>query len=99
MASPTERVTVDLGLAFAAGTGETARFDRLAIAEVKGGRHAATWFRVLARDLGLRVGGGVSKYCLGVISLERPARQGRFRDVLARISHTMDQHDPHFRDR
>jgi hypothetical protein len=96
VASPSERVTVDLGLTFTGtATLASARFDRLAIAEVKGSRRAATWFRQLARELGVRTGGrgGMSKYCLGVISLERPTQQGRFRDVLNRISHAVNGND------
>jgi hypothetical protein len=83
-----ERVTIDLGLAFA-WQGRRLALPNVVIAEVKrDGDAAESDFITLMRQLGVRKQ-GFSKYCVGVSLLYPAVKQNRFRALhrlIARIS-------------
>jgi hypothetical protein len=76
-----ERLTVDVGLNLSFGS-ERRDFPAIAIAEVKRERHGRSRARDSLKAMGLRPG-ALSKYCLGVATLER-SRQDRMWGVLSR---------------
>lgn len=78
-----ERVTVDLDLGFARD-GRTLELPGLAIVEIKQDRHGRAFAREALRELGVREG-SLSKYCLGIASLEPGAKRNRFLPALRRV--------------
>lgn len=82
-----ERVTIDTGLHLERG-GRTLDLSGLAIVEVKQPRHARSSALRALHALGVREG-ALSKYCLGIASLEASAKRNRFlpalRDVERRL--------------
>jgi hypothetical protein len=78
-----ERITLDYGLAvFRHGCNRS--FPGIVIAEVKQERRGRSCFRDAARDFRVRRG-SLSKYCLGIASLEPGVRCNPFRQTLRRI--------------
>ena len=75
-----ERVTLDLGLAVVGARGQ-ASFPGLVVAEVKQARRGGSPLVDALRAFGVREG-GLSKYCLGVATLEPGAKTNRFKPRL-----------------
>jgi hypothetical protein len=78
-----ERITIDVGLTFTRGA-ETRAFPGAAIVELKQERHGQADARDALRGLYMREG-AVSKYCIGVATLEPRAKKNRFKRVLSSL--------------
>lgn len=78
-----ERLTLDLMLTFSR-EGRVRSFPGVVIAEVKQARRAPSAFHEEMRHLGVREG-ALSKYCLGVASLDAEAKKNRFKVILRRL--------------
>lgn len=85
-----ERVTLDLGLELAMG-GRTRSYPHLAIAEVKQEGRAASPFLSAMRSAGFRQF-GVSKYCLGIASLDAQAKKNLYKQLLRQVDRTATSH-------
>jgi hypothetical protein len=90
-AEAAERVTLDLRLAFASDAG-AASYPGVVVAEVKQGRRDRSWFLDVMRALGQREE-SLSKYCLGVASLDAHAKKNRYKRLLSRLHQTVADHD------
>jgi hypothetical protein len=90
-----ERVTLDMMLGFATRDG-AASYPGIVVAEVKQERHGRSCFLSAMREFGCRPG-SISKYCLGVVSLDARAKTNRYRPVLLRIHETSRRHVLHAR--
>lgn len=78
-----EKVTIDINLNFDM-FGKKAGFDNLAIAEVKTEKNSGSEFCSIMKSIGLREG-GLSKYCLGVISLNPDIKHNNFKAMYKQI--------------
>ncbi|WP_019990488.1 polyphosphate polymerase domain-containing protein [Rudanella lutea] len=78
-----ERLTLDLNLSFRNHRAETS-FSQLVIAEVKQDARQASPFVDLMRDEHRRPG-GLSKYCLGMLSLNPDLKHNRFKPRLKQL--------------
>ena len=87
-----ERVTLDFDVRFRRADAD-ATFPDLVIVEVKQERPRPSPFLGLLRDAGVREG-GMSKYCLGVVSLIPGVRAHRFSRSLSRLRRITDAADP-----
>lgn len=80
-----ERVTFDLGLSFNA-KGSTATYDKLVIAEIKqAGFNRNTTFFNLLKSLKINPF-RVSKYCIGLISIDPGVKHNTFKEKIRRIN-------------
>ena len=78
-----ERITLDLDLSF--GDGQRQRdYGDLAIAEVKQDARQPSAFLDLMKQQGVR-SGSLSKYCLGLISLDKSIKHNRFKPQLIHL--------------
>jgi hypothetical protein len=84
-----ERITLDLDLSFADGQRQR-DFGGLAIAEVKQDARQASAFLDLMKQQGVR-SGSISKYCLGVVSLDRTIKHNRFKPQLRHLQKIINQ--------
>ena len=78
-----ERLTLDLMLTFTRD-GEVRSFPGVVVAEVKQERRAPSLFHEELRRYGVREG-ALSKYCLGIASLDPGAKKNRFKGILRRL--------------
>lgn len=78
-----EKITLDYGLSFSRENSNAA-FSQILIVEVKSQRHQDSGFRTIAREWGVREG-GMSKYCMGVLSLYPGIKHHYFKRPLAAI--------------
>jgi hypothetical protein len=78
-----ERVTVDLDPRFTRGA-RVLELPELAIVEIKQDRHRRAYAREALRALRVREG-ALSKYCLGIASLEPGAKRNRFKPALHQV--------------
>lgn len=78
-----ERITLDLMLTFK-HDGLIRAYPEVAIAEVKQDRSGHSYFVDIMRELKVREG-TVSKYCMGVVSLEPKAKKNHFKAIHARL--------------
>lgn len=88
-ATQNERLTIDLDLTFKNNSMQV-NFSDLIIVEVKRGEREASHFLDLARRKNWREG-GVSKYCLGLISLDASLRHNRFKPKLRYLSKVLNR--------
>lgn len=84
-----ERLTLDLNLTFQNATGRVSYPDLL-IAELKQDARQPSAFSSLMRQQRRREG-GVSKYCLGLISLNPTLRQNQFKPQFKRLCKVLDR--------
>jgi hypothetical protein len=93
-----ERATLDAGVAIADARGRVASFPHVVVVEVKQPRRDRSPLVDAIRALGVRRG-GISKYCLGVASLEPAAKTNRYERLLRHLHRMADRHDaaPHAR--
>ena len=91
-----ERATLDAGVAIADARGRVASFPHVVVVEVKQPRRDRSPLVDAIRALGVRRG-GISKYCLGVASLEPAAKTNRYERLLRHLHRMADRHDaaPH----
>jgi hypothetical protein len=75
-----ERVTIDTGLTFKNGSGERT-YPGVVIAEVKQDRSGSSSIAAILHQEHIP-GSGISKYCLGVISLDKHIKQNNFKQKL-----------------
>lgn len=87
--STAERVTFDLNLTFRNANGQIS-YPELVIAELKQDAQQASAFSALMRQQGRRPG-GLSKYCLGLISLDQTLKQNRFKPKLRHLQTVIAQ--------
>lgn len=80
----TERITFDTGLTFKHESTETA-FPEVIIAEVKQNRSASSVVSQILHQEHIP-GSGISKYCLGIISLNHQIKQNNFKEKLHHIN-------------
>lgn len=85
-----ERVTLDLDLELSLD-GRTRSYPHLAIAEVKQEGRAASPFLAAMRSAGFREF-GVSKYCLGIASLDAQAKKNLYKQLLRQVDRTATSH-------
>jgi hypothetical protein len=78
-----ERVTIDLGLAFVSATGH-AELPDLAVVELKQGRRAESPVSVALAELGVP-SSSLSKYCLGVAWTIPHAKRNNFKRLMQRL--------------
>ena len=76
----TERLTIDTGLEFIKD-GKTFKMDKLVIAEVKQDKKQPSAFIQLMKHLHIREG-GISKYCLAIVSTVSPVKKNSFKPKL-----------------
>lgn len=79
-----ERLTLDLNLSFHNDTLHKS-YDRLVVAEVKQDSLKHSYFLDLMKKYHLRQG-SLSKYCLGVVSLDKTVKHNRFKEKLKYLS-------------
>ncbi len=84
-----ERITLDLDLAFGNGGGRR-DYGNLAIAEVKQDARQSSAFLALMKRQGVR-SGSISKYCLGMISLDGGIKHNRFKSQLRNLQKIVNQ--------
>lgn len=84
-----ERLTFDLDLMFYNGT-KSVSFSPVVIAEVKQEAHCPSPFLRLIKQHGIRQG-SVSKYCLGMLSLDGRLRHNRFKPQLLHLKKIISQ--------
>jgi hypothetical protein len=80
----TERVTIDTGLTFRSGTNEAA-YPGVAIAEVKQGRSCSSVISGILHKEHVP-GSKMSKYCLGIVSLNPTIKHNNFKQKLRHIN-------------
>lgn len=80
----TERITIDTGLQYRKD-GKEVTYSNLIIAELKQDRTAVSRFQRIAHNNHIN-GMKISKYCLGIISLNRQIKQNRFKEKLIQIN-------------
>lgn len=79
-----ERLTMDLGLRFTDPHGEGA-LGGIVVAELKQSRaDRSSPFAALMRAKGIRPA-GMSKYCVGLLTLQRPVKHNAFKEVLLKL--------------
>ncbi len=84
-----ERITLDLDLSF--GDGERRReYGDLAIAEVKQDARQPSAFLDLMKQQGVR-SGSISKYCLGMVSLDGTIKHNRFKPQFSHLQKVINQ--------
>jgi hypothetical protein len=83
-----ERLTLDLMLSFTRD-GRVRSYPGVVVAEVKQERRGPSYFHEAMRELGVREG-ALSKYCLGIASLEERAKKNRFKGALRRLQRIGD---------
>ena len=84
-----ERITLDLDLTF--GDGQRQRdYGELAIAEVKQDARQSSAFLDLMKQQGVR-SGSISKYCLGLVSLDAAIKHNRFKSQLMNLQKIINQ--------
>lgn len=79
----TERLTIDVNLTFINDEKEVS-YTKFAVAEVKQNRLGTSVFKDLMRKHDIREG-SISKYCLGIISLNEDVKHNNFKLKLRRI--------------
>lgn len=84
-----ERLTFDFDLAFSDGTVQL-RYPQIVVAEVKQNAQQGSPFRALMKRRQFREG-ALSKYCLGLISLDRTLPQNRFKAKFRRLQALITQ--------
>ncbi|MCK9203411.1 MAG: polyphosphate polymerase domain-containing protein [Bacteroidales bacterium] len=82
--SLTERITLDTGLSFQKGD-ETASYPGVVIAELKQDRSQRSRFRTALREEHV-VQSSMSKYCLGIISLNQHIKKNNFKSKMLNIN-------------
>ncbi len=87
--STAERVTFDLNLTFRDAHGQVS-YPELVIAELKQDAQQTSAFSALMRQQHRRPG-GLSKYCLGLISLDPTLKQNRFKPKLRHLQTVIAQ--------
>jgi hypothetical protein len=78
-----ERITLDLMLTLTR-RGRVHSYPGVAIAELKQDRRGGSPFEDAMRELRIRQG-GLSKYCLGIASLEPAVKRNRFKEAMRRL--------------
>ena len=79
-----ERLTVDLDLRFSDPSGK-GDLGNIVVVELKQGRaDRRSPFVELMRGMGIRPS-GMSKYCVGMLTLDRPVKHNAFKEVLLRL--------------
>ncbi len=81
-----ERLTVDVGLTFSDATGER-ELGPIVVAELKQERADpnSSFVRIM-RGMNLRPS-SLSKYCIGMLLMEKPVKHNAFKEVLIRLQH------------
>lgn len=87
--STAERVTFDLNLTFRNADGHVS-YPQLVVAELKQDAQQPSAFSMLMRQQRRRPG-GLSKYCLGLISLDQTLKQNRFKPILRHLQTVIAQ--------
>jgi hypothetical protein len=86
-----ERVTIDLNLTFEKHDQSTS-YRNLAIIEIKQAQNSKSAISQIIKQLGYRPG-GISKYCLGVVSLIPNIKHNRFKQTINKIKKLIAQND------
>jgi hypothetical protein len=85
-----ERLTMDVGLRFS-DPGQGSELGNIVVAELKQERSdRSSPFVRLMRERGLRPA-GMSKYCVGMLMLQRPVKHNAFKEVLLRLQRLRDK--------
>lgn len=86
-----ERLTLDVNLSYRTKTGES-DYSQVVIAELKQDTRRASAFTSLMKQKRIRQG-GLSKYCLGMVSLYYPIKHNRFKQKLLHLQKFLSTHD------
>lgn len=73
----TERLTIDFSMNYI-HHGDTASYDKLAIAEIKQDKSSGSPFRQIMKEMRI-FQGSISKYCLGIATLEPTVKKNNFK--------------------